>query len=273
MAKFNKAVLKKEEFDGLDETLKPFYVQQGDSYLLDIDGNAVEEFPTVVGLKQAHTRLKTENTKLKNDLQATIDKYKDIDPEKARLAEKELQALKDKEQIDAGNIDEVIEKKTERMRADHANQITGFQTQIKEKDDLISTANARLRQLHIETAITRVLTSKTGKELGVVTQAIPDIIRRASDVFKLDEKTGQVLPYRTDGSLWYGKDPSQAMSMEEWLGLLKPDCPHYFGASGGAGADNGGGGAPKKKRSEMSAEEKSKYIKEHGQDKFFSLPA
>jgi hypothetical protein len=275
MGKFKKGVLKKDEFDVLDETLKPFYIPNaaGDQFVLDLD--SADDLPSVAGMRSALAKQKEETNKLKKDLQETIDRYKDIDPAKAKEAFEKLQKLEDKTLLDAGKIEELLATKTERMQAEHTNQIKGFQTQITEKDTAIAQANQRLANLQIETGITRVLTSKVGQELGIIPQAIPDIIRRAHDIYKLDAKTGAIIPYRPDGTIWYGKDPAQAMGIDEWLSMLKPDCPHYFAASGGAGAGNDGkgSGGQKKKRSEMSVAEKAAFVKEHGQDKFFELPA
>jgi len=224
MGKFKKGVLKKDEFEALDETLRPFYVPNaaGDQFVLDLD--SAEDLPSVAGMRSALAKQKEETTKLKKELQETIDRYKDIDPAKAKEAFDKLQKLEDKTLLDAGKIDELVATKTERMKVDHDNQIKGFQTQISEKDNAIAQANQRLANLQIETGITRVLTSKVGQELGIIPQAIPDIIRRAHDIYKLDAKTGAIIPYRPDGAIWYGKDPSQPMGIDEWLGMLKPDC-------------------------------------------------
>lgn len=271
-----KAVLKKEEYDALDETMQGLYKEHEGLYVLDLDADSVEHLPSVNNMRLGLNRLKTENDKLKKDLQATIDKYKDIDPEKAREAAQKLQELEDKQLLDQGKVDELIEQKTERMRADHSTQLEGFKTQIQEKDSALSAANKRLADLQIESAINSVLTSQVGKELGVLTTAIPDIIRRAHDVYRLDED-GKIVPYREDGqTIWYGKDPSKPIEVGEWLGTLKPNCPHYFGESSGGGSENKGGG-PKnkgfKKRSEMSDEERAQYIHEHGNAEYFKLPA
>ena len=98
-----KAVLTKEEFDGLEDSLKKLYVEKDGKYLLDAEG--VED---VSGLKSALEKERGTVKKLKADLQATVDKFKDIDPDKARDAQKKLQDLEDKQMMDEGKVEEPV---------------------------------------------------------------------------------------------------------------------------------------------------------------------
>lgn len=272
MAKLPKAVLaSKEELDQIDEKFRELYTEKDGKFYLDVD--VIDDLPQVGGLKSALQKERDANKQLKKDLQSTVDKYRDIDPEKAREAQRKLQELEDKSLLDSGKLEELVSKRTERMQADHQQQVKGFQDKLSEREKELTSTRQHLANLQIEAAITRVLTSKTGKDLGIIPQAIPDIVRRARDIFNLDDKTGSVIPHRADGSVLYGKDPGTPMPMDEWLSSLKPDCPHYFAPSGGAGSGNdGGGGIPKKKRSEMTAAEKAAFIGKYGQEAFLNLP-
>lgn len=273
MPKLAKAVLtSQEELEQIDEKYRDLYVDNGNGmFILDVE--SIDDMPQIGGLKSALQKERDANKKLKRDLQETIDKYKDIDPEKARTAQKKLQELEDRQLLDAGKVDEVVAKRTERMQKNHQEQIQEFQKQISERDGELTRARSRLANLQVESAITTVLTSKAGKDLGVIPQAIPDIVRRALDVYRLEDKTGQIVPYRLDGSIMYGKDPAKPMPIDEWLSGLKPDCPHYFAPSGGAGGGNdSGAGIPRKKRSEMTDDEKAQFIGKFGQDAYLNLP-
>ena len=140
-----KAIVTKEEFDKLDEVVKKFYVEKDGKYLLDAEG--VED---VGGLKSALEKERASVRKLKSDLQATVDKYKDIDPEKAREAEKKLQDLEDAKLIDAGKVEELLTKRTERMKQDHQNQINEFNKNVEalKKENL--GLNGKLSELLID---------------------------------------------------------------------------------------------------------------------------
>ena len=76
-----KAVLTKEEYDALPEAARAYYVEKDGKFILDAEG--VED---VSGLKNALTAVRDELKSAKKQLQETIDKFKDIDPEKARVA-------------------------------------------------------------------------------------------------------------------------------------------------------------------------------------------
>lgn len=248
------------------EAQRALYEEKDGKFLL-----GAVEFEDVTGLKSALQKERDSVKQLKKELQETADKYKELDPEKAREALAKLAELEDKKLLDAGEIDKVVEKRTERLRADHEGQVKRFQDQQKTLEQQNHQLKAQLANLQIDHAISRVVTTK--RDLGINPVAIPDIQRRAREVFNLDEK-GQIIPRRADGSIIYGKDPTQPMSMEEWLPSLRPEAPHYFMESGGAGGGNdAGGGVPKKKRSEMSPSEKAAFIGKHGQEAYLSLPA
>lgn len=87
-----KALLTKEEYGALPEALRQYYVEKDGKFLLDADG--VED---VTGLKNALTATRQELKEAKDSLKQTIEKFKDIDPEKAKVAQQKLQELEDKQ--------------------------------------------------------------------------------------------------------------------------------------------------------------------------------
>jgi len=246
-----KAVLTKEEFDALDEAIKKLYVEKDGKYLLDAEG--VED---VSGLKSALEKERGTVKKLKADLQATVDKFKDIDPDKARDAQKKLQDLEDKQMMDEGKVEELFKKRTERMVADFENQKIAFNNQIKTLNGANQSLTGELSELLIDGSL-----RQAAIKAGVHEAAVEDVVLRGRGVWKLVDKK----PTPMNGeNIIYGKDPNQIITMEEWISGLQPVAPHLFKPTGGGGspagdASKGTGGGKVIRLSREEAKDPLKY--------------
>ncbi len=219
-----KAILTKEEFEALAEEHKQLYMEQDGKFVFN------GEIEDVTGLKRALAATRDENKKLKSDLQATIDKYKDIDPERAREAQKKLDEIEEKNLLDAGKVDELVAVKVERMKTDYENQITAFNKRIAGLEDENRGHHSRLSELLIDSAIREVALAN-----GVKKAALPDVISRGKQVWTL--KDNVPTPMKGDQIL-YGKDPNKPLQMDEWVTGLQQEAAHLFEPSSGGGAQN-----------------------------------
>lgn len=104
-----KAVLDAETFEALDEGLKPFYVKAKDNkYVIDAEG--VDDLPAVQGLK------------------STLEKFKKVDPDAARLARR-MDALGRWESFEDQDPDEI------RARLDRLDELEAGGGRGKDGDD------------------------------------------------------------------------------------------------------------------------------------------
>ena len=227
-----KAVLDKEAYEALDEGMKKLYVEKDGKFLLDAEG--VED---VSGLKGALEKERATVKKLKGDLQNTIDRYKDIDPEKAREAQATLQKMEENKLLDEGKVEELLAKRTERMKADHANQLAAINKQIDTLKMENQGVQSRLSELLIDGSLRQAAT-----KAGVHDSAVEDIVLCGRRVWKLVDNVPT--PFSGENII-YGKDASKPVDMVEWISSLQPDAPHLFKPSGGGGAtgnQSAGGG-------------------------------
>ena len=155
-----KAILTKEEYEPLDAIRKELYVEKDGKYVLDAEG--VED---VTGLKNALNATRAEVKKLKADLQATVDMCKDIDPDRARDAQKKLDEMEEKNLLDAGKVDELVRMKTERMRQDIESQIKAFNCSIPKKLAGLLDKNLRLIVVDPVTSIRHINQSVIGNRV------------------------------------------------------------------------------------------------------------
>jgi hypothetical protein len=246
-----------DKLEDVPEGAREHY-KKGDDGKFRLDGEGFEFTENVQGLKSA---LEKERAAVK-DLKAKDERFKDIDPDKAREALEELQKIQDKKLIDAGKIDDLLNERTTRMKDD-------FEKQIGDLRNENGTLKSSLNKVLIDDR----LRAAAGKA-NVRTTAVDDVLLRGRAVFRLNEN-GVVTAYDGDKVI-YGKDAATPISIEDWLGELSWKAPHLFEASAGGGASSGSGGgkpdATKKKRSEMTLLEKAKYIGEHGQEAYLKLP-
>jgi hypothetical protein len=95
-----------DSLEGLPDPLKAVLVERDGKYVLE--GETPDE---VKGLKAAHEREKAQAKKLADDLKKQAELYKDLDPEKAREALKQIEQLEEQTLMDAGTMDELFENR------------------------------------------------------------------------------------------------------------------------------------------------------------------
>ncbi|MBK0078692.1 hypothetical protein IAE49_04015 [Kosakonia sp. S58] len=210
--------------------------------------------------------LKTKNSELLGTIKQQKDnlsRFDGIDPDAVRGI---LQRFSDDEEaklIAAGKIDEVLDKRTERLRADVDKQIKA----ANERADKAEAFSGKFRDRVLGDAI-RSAASKA----GALAEASDDLILRAKGTFQLNDE-GEAVAVDANGDVLFGKDGKTPLSPLEWAESLKETAPHLFPRAEGTGAGGhkpGGGGS--QKRSEMSASDKADYIRKHGQQAFLKLP-
>lgn len=203
----------------IPESQREFYVEKDGKFVLDAEG--VED---VTGLKRSLER----ERKTAQDLAA---RYKGIDPEKYKAAVEKLEALEDKELIDAGKVEDLLKVRTDRMRQDYDQRLAA----VSGENQTLST---KLSELLIDNGIQQAAIKHKVRDT-----AVTDALLRGRMVFKLVD--GKAIPHKPDGSVWYGKDGNTPLSAEEWVGgVLSQDAPHMFESSTGGGTPPGGGVRP-----------------------------
>ena len=169
-----------KSLDEIQESARAFYVEDGNGgFKLDAEG--VED---VTGLKNSLTAVREELKTLKAD----YNKYKDLDPEKAREALKKMEELEDQGLLDQGKVDELVARRTERMRMDFDSQVKALKGSADEKENMIKSLSSRLEKHLIEQGLIAAV-----MDVGVPKKsAIQDIASRGKGTWKLDENGNPV---------------------------------------------------------------------------------
>lgn len=218
------------------EAFRGLYTKQADgTFVLDVEG-----FEDVGGLKKALESERTSRSTFERELKDLRKQIDGLDPEKAREAMAKLQLLEEKKLLDAGQIEEVIKQRHSALMADHNNQLTGFKTQVAERDAKLQSLNDQLRKLTLNGTIASMASKK-----GLRPEAVNDAIARLTILgvggkdgkpgVRWDLRDGEVVALRGD-EIAYGKDPSKPMTWDEGFEILSEEAKHLFAPSSGGGA-------------------------------------
>lgn len=203
-----------DSVEGIEASIAALYEKQEDGkFRLDVEGAVPRE-------KLDEFR----NTNI--DLLKKLDGYKGVDPTKYQTLLGLEKKLTDKELIEAGKVDEVVQSRIKSMQGEHEGVVTSL-------TDQLGLANRQLETLLIDSAV-RV----KALEAGVMPTAVDDVMLRAKTVFKIVD--GKAIPH-VDGKPMYGKDGINAMSVDEWIGNLAKSATHLFGQTSGGGAQGSRG--------------------------------
>jgi hypothetical protein len=211
-------------------------------------------------IAKATAGLKAKNEELlgKNkNLSESIKKFDGLDFEKVKEIQARLDADEDTKLISEGKKNEVIDKYTQRMRAQHLQE-------LKAKDDAIKAEAARADAYKGSVLDNQIL--KVTKDLHK--GAVEDALLHARNIFTLDAK-GNAVQLDSDGRPVLGKDGQTPFTPGEWIELQKELKPHWFpmstsgsgGASGSRDASGSGKGMKRADFERLPASEQAKIAR------------
>ncbi len=209
--------------------------------------------------------LKTKNSELLGKLKEqgeNLKRFDGIDPDAVKTI---LQRFSDDEEaklIAAGKIDEVLDKRTERLRGDVDKKLKAANDRAEKAESFAKKFSDRVLGDSIRSAALKA---------GALPGAADDIILRAKSLFTVNEE-GEAVAVDKDGTALLGKDGKTPLLPGEWVETLKDVAPHLWPQAQGTGAGEHKQNGGQLKRSAMSSSDKSDYIRQHGQQAFLRLP-
>lgn len=201
----------------------------------------------VGGLKSKNTELLGAQKQLKDQLAA----FEGIDPKAVHAIIRRFSDDEEAQLIKGGKIDEVLDKRTERMKQSFEKE-TLKEKQAREKaEQRAAKFTQRVLENHIRAEASGA---------GLHKHAVDDALFRAGSAFTIDDEGNAVAK---EG--FFGKD-GKPLTLKEWFTDMKDKAPHWWPAQQGGGAQGGGSGSGKTiKRSEFDAKppkERSRLMSE-----------
>ena len=204
-----------EKLDDVPEALREHYVEENGSFVLATDGNdRLKEFRTNnITLKQKAEELET---KLKS--------FEGIDPAKYQeLATLERQK-RDKELIEAGDVETLLNEKLTGERSTYQKQLDAIKAELeKTKGELVATK------------VTDTLKTAAA-DAGVLPKAMNDMVKLASSDWELRDGRPTMVQ---NGEVVLSKEKAgEPITMGEYFKNMLHEKPFYFQSSSGAGGTN-----------------------------------
>lgn len=186
--------------------------------------DAVDE--AVKGLKDKNAELIKDKKELKDELGSLKSKVEGLDLDAIKVLLDKSNQDEESKLIAEGKIEEVIQKRTEKMREEHDKVLKAE----KERADKAEAYAQKFKQSVIQSQIVQAAI-----ELEALPEATPDIAFLAQTKFALDEN-GKAVAVDENGDVVIGKDGQTPMTPKEWVESLREQKPYYWPKPNGMGA-------------------------------------
>lgn len=219
----------------------------------------------VTGLKSKNAELLGLNKTIKSELEQFKGQFDGLDVDAVKGLLQKVNQDEEASLIAQGKIDEVVSKRTERLRGDYDKQLQA-EREAREKAEAFAN---RFKDKALENMV-----RTAARKAGALPEAEDDIVLRARAAgFTLNEDASDLMAFSGEGETIYSKDGKTPLSIHEWMAeSLREAAPHLWPRAQGAGPTGDKGAKGAKKRSDMTPEEMAAFIKEHGQAAYLKLP-
>jgi len=159
-------------------------------------------------------------------------KYSDIDMEAWQAFQEEKKSLAEKELIEAGEVDTLIQQRIEEVAKANSVEVSKqkemYEGQLQALQKEITSYDSQLNTMLVDNALTKI-----AAESGVRSSAMDDVLSRGRGVFRVDN--GKATAFDQDGRQMYAPDAVTPLSIDGWISGLTESAPHLFEMSTGAG--------------------------------------
>ncbi|MFO6418411.1 hypothetical protein, partial [Acinetobacter baumannii] len=186
--------------------------------------DAVDE--AVKGLKDKNAELIKDKKELKDELGSLKSKVEGLDLDAIKVLLDKSNQDEESKLIAEGKIEEVIQKRTEKMREEHDKVLKAE----KERADKAEAYAEKFKKSVVQSQIVQAAI-----ELEALPEATPDIAFLAQTKFALDEN-GKAVAVDENGDVVIGKDGQTPMTPKEWVESLREQKPYYWPKPNGMGA-------------------------------------
>lgn len=212
-------LLNRYQDEAKDETGQGTGAGGGDDIQAQIRAAVEKE---VAGLKAKNNELIGTNKSLKENL----TQFDGIDPQAVRAILAKFASDEEAALIAKGDIDTVLNKRTERMKSEYDKQVQA----AKKEAERLAAANAKLSDRALSEAI-----MKAASKAGALPEAMEDIVYRARAAGFRVNADGEVVSMNGD-DIVLGKDGKTPLTAIEWAESLRDNAPHLWPKAQGTGA-------------------------------------
>lgn len=210
-----------DSLDQIKEEHRALYVEENGKFRLDLEG-----YEDPKGLKSALQSERDAAKTAQRELQRLQKQFEGIDPEIVKKVFAQLELDEDAKLIAEGKVGEVIQKRTEKMREEHARLLNAETTRAN---------NAEAYANKFKQSVVQGQIIQAAVELEALPEATADIAFLAQSKFVLDEE-GKAVAVDESGEVVIGKDGKTPLSPKEWVESLREQKPYFWPKANGTGA-------------------------------------
>jgi len=225
-----------ESLDDVPEQFRSLYTKTEEGHVLDLDDK---------DFKSKIDEFRGNNRKQKKDLEAlqgTLDKYKDVDPEKYREAQEKLKKIEEKKLLDEGEFDKLFTRKTQELKDDYEKRLKQLSEKQSATQEELEEKTSRLSRLRLRSEIQPIVESVGRVRPG----AWDDIYARAERTWKYNSKSDDFDPMEA-GEVKFGKK-GEPLTKVEWAQDLLESAGYFFDGAVGGGAPGSRKATPGKRQ-------------------------
>ena len=169
--------------------------------------------------------------KMRADMTAMEEKFSGVDLNEWSDLQAERKAMADKELIDKGDVDTLINNRVDEVLAAQrkvlAEQKDTYESQILGLQEDLVNYDGQLNVMVVDNEL-----AKIAGQHGVRASAMEDLMSRGRSVFRVQD--GNAVAFQEDGRQMYMEDAVTPLSIDGWIEGLTSNAPHLFEASTGA---------------------------------------
>lgn len=210
-----------DSLDQIKEEHRALYVEENGKFRLDLEG-----YEDPKGLKSALQSERDAAKTAQRELQRLQKQFEGIDPETVKKLFAQLDQDEEAKLIAEGKVNEVIKKRTEKMREEHARLLNAETTRAN---------NAEAYANKFKQSVVQGQIVQAAVELEALPEATADIAFLAQSKFVLDED-GKAVAVDESGEVVIGKDGQTPQTPKEWVESLREQKPYFWPKANGSGA-------------------------------------
>lgn len=222
------------------ESQRAWYVEKDGKFHFDPE-KVKDDDIAGPGYKATLDKERNAAKKAAQDLADFQARFKDIDPDKVREMFANLENDEELRLRAEGKHDEVFNKKTEKLRQDHARQLEQEKSERKKEADALSAKLVNTNRRALAGDVTQAA-GKAGVHSPDVSDAVGDAILLAqAEGWTIDDDGGPVQLDKDGNVVMGGKDVTKPFTLKEWFEEKKVTKKHWFPNLNSGGGANGSG--------------------------------
>jgi hypothetical protein len=238
-----KAILTKEQYEALHESVKEYYKEVGEKYFLQVTATEGHELADTGGLKSALEKERASSQKSSKELRALKEAFKDLDPDAAREALAKVAEMADWDpENKLKEAKTAYEKQmTEKFEVDRTKLVAKHDKERTDQVTEIEKITGQLTSVLIDSEATKAITTAKGS-IDLLSPIVKSSVRLVVD----DNGTRRVSVVGSDGTerLSTVSGSTQPMTIAELVEELKLNekfAPAFDGTGAtGSGASSSG---------------------------------